>query len=57
MIVQVRKESQAKCTDINPNIAKTGTIQSQGAKGEAVVFYCKPLARPDQRWKLVLPNP
>jgi hypothetical protein len=32
---------------IDPNVAKAGAIQSQGAKGAAVVFYCKPLATPD----------
>jgi len=32
---------------IIPNVAKAGAIQSQGAKGAAVVFYCNPLATPD----------
>jgi hypothetical protein len=32
---------------INPNVAKAGAIQSQGAKGAAVVIYCNPLATPD----------
>ena len=32
---------------IYPNVAKAGAIQSQGAKGAAVVFYCNPLATPD----------
>jgi len=31
----------------NPNVAKAGAIQSQGAKGAAVVIYCNPLATPD----------
>ncbi len=30
-----------------PNVAKVGGLQSQDAKGEAVVGYCKPLATPD----------
>jgi len=29
---------------INPNVAKAGGIQSQGAKGVAVEIYCNPLA-------------
>ena len=29
---------------LNPNVAKAGGLQSQGAKGEAVVDYCEPLA-------------
>jgi hypothetical protein len=32
---------------LNPNVAKAGGLQSQGAKGDAVVGYCKPLATPD----------
>jgi hypothetical protein len=32
---------------MNPNVAKTGAIQSQGAKGASVVVYCKSLATPD----------
>ena len=32
---------------INPNVAKAGGIQSQGAKGEAVALYCDPLATLD----------
>jgi putative N6-adenine-specific DNA methylase len=31
----------------DPNVAKAGAIQSQGAKGAAVVIYCNPLATPD----------
>jgi hypothetical protein len=34
---------------INPNVAKAGGLQSQGAKGAAVVVYCKPLATPDMK--------
>ena len=30
-----------------PQCSKAGGIQSQGAKGAAVVVYCKPLATPD----------
>jgi hypothetical protein len=32
---------------VYPNVAKAGAIQSQGAKGDAVVIYCNPLATPD----------
>ncbi len=32
---------------INPSVAKVGGLQSQGAKGKAVVCYCEPLATPD----------
>ncbi len=32
---------------MNPNVAKVGGLHSQGAKGAAVVGYCKPLATPD----------
>jgi hypothetical protein len=32
---------------VHPNVAKVGGLQSQGAKGEAVVDYCEPLATPD----------
>jgi hypothetical protein len=32
---------------MNPIVAKAGELQSQGAKGEAVVGYCEPLATPD----------
>ena len=32
---------------LNPTVAKAGGIQSQGAKGAAVVIYCKPLATPE----------
>ncbi|WP_319522290.1 hypothetical protein [uncultured Desulfosarcina sp.] len=32
---------------VNPSVAKAGGSQSQGAKGEAVVVYCNPLATPD----------
>ena len=32
---------------LNPNVAKAGGVQSQGAKGEAVALYCDPLATPD----------
>jgi hypothetical protein len=31
----------------HPNVAKAGGLESQGAKGAAVVVYCKPLATPD----------
>jgi hypothetical protein len=31
----------------NPNVAKAGGFQSQGAEGAVVVSYCKPLATPD----------
>jgi len=31
----------------NPNVAKVGGLRSQGARGEAVVIYCEPLATPD----------
>jgi hypothetical protein len=34
-------------TSIDPSVAKVGGPQSQGAKGEAVVDYCDPLATPD----------
>jgi hypothetical protein len=34
---------------ITPNVAKAGGLQSQGAKGAAVVVYCKPLATPDMK--------
>jgi len=30
-----------------PNVAKVGRLQSQGAKGEAVVVYCEPFATQD----------
>jgi len=30
-----------------PNVAKAGGLQSQGVKGEAVVFYCEPFATQD----------
>ena len=32
---------------LNPSVAKAGGVQSQGAKGEAVVIYCDPLATQD----------
>jgi len=32
---------------VNTNVAKAGAIQSQDAKGAAVVIYCNPLATPD----------
>jgi len=32
---------------VNPNVAKVGRLQSQGAKGEAVVVYCEPFATQD----------
>ena len=32
---------------LNPNVAKAGGDQSQGAKGEAVVIYCDPLVTKD----------
>jgi len=32
---------------LDPSVAKAGAIQSQGAKGAAVVIYCNPLATPD----------
>jgi hypothetical protein len=32
---------------MNPNVAKAGGIQRQGAKGEAVAIYCDSLATPD----------
>ena len=31
----------------NPNVAKAGGLQSQGAEGDAVVLYCNPLATRD----------
>ena len=30
-----------------PNVAKVGGLQSQGARGEAVVAYCDPLVTKD----------
>jgi len=42
-----------RCTTlriVNPNVAKAGGLQSQGAKGAAVVDYCKPLATPDLKF-------
>jgi len=30
-----------------PSVAKVGGLQSQDAKGKAVVCYCEPLATPD----------
>ena len=32
---------------LSPSVAKVGGLQSQGARGEAVVIYCEPLATPD----------
>jgi hypothetical protein len=32
---------------MNPNVANVGGLQSQGARGEAVVIYCEPMATPD----------
>jgi len=32
---------------VNPNVAKVGGLQSQGAKGEAVVVYRESLTTPD----------
>ena len=32
---------------LNPNVAKAGGFQSQGAEGDAVVLYCNPLATRD----------
>jgi hypothetical protein len=37
---------RGKSSDSYPNIAKAGEIQSQDAKGAAVVIYCNPLATP-----------
>jgi hypothetical protein len=34
-------------SNTNPNVAKVGGRKSQGAKGEAVVCHCEPLATPD----------
>jgi len=31
----------------NPNVARIGGLQSQGAEGEAVVDYCDPSTTPD----------
>jgi hypothetical protein len=36
-----------KNIDVNPNLAKAGGLRSQGAKGEAPVCYCEPLATPN----------
>jgi len=33
--------------NLNPSVAKVGGLQSQGAKDEAVIIYCDPLATPD----------
>jgi hypothetical protein len=35
--------------NVHPNVAKAGGLQRQGAKGAAVVVYCKPLATPDMK--------
>jgi hypothetical protein len=53
-------------TLVHPDVAKVGGFQSQGAKGEAVVCYCEPLATPDleasgfpegeKRWHPIDPN-
>ena len=32
---------------VKPSVAKAGGVQSQGAKGEAAVIYCDPLATQD----------
>ena len=32
---------------VNPNVAKAGGFQSQGAEGDTVVLYCNPLATRD----------
>ena len=32
---------------MNPNVAKAGGLQSQGVKGEVVVFYLDPLTTQD----------
>jgi len=39
--------SRATISGINPNGAKAGGLQSQGAKGEVVVVYLDPLATQD----------
>jgi hypothetical protein len=36
-----------KSGNVYPSVAKAGGGQSQGAKGEAVVIYCDPLATQD----------
>jgi hypothetical protein len=41
------KTSAESGGELNPNVAKVGGLQSQGAKGAAVVVYCKPLATRD----------
>ena len=48
-----------------PYVAKVGGLQSQGAKGEAIVIYCEPLATKDlepsgfpageKRWPIIAP--
>jgi len=40
-------ESMKVFTDLNPNVAKAGGLQSQGVKGEAVIGYCDPLTTRD----------
>jgi hypothetical protein len=50
---------------VHPNVAKVGGLQSQGAKGEAIVVYCEPLATQDmelsgfpageKRWPIIGP--
>jgi len=32
---------------VTPNVVKVGRLQSQGAKGDAVVVYCEPFATQD----------
>ena len=46
-MVLVLSGPNAEQAYINPNVAKAGGFQSQGAEGDAVVLYCNPLATRD----------
>jgi hypothetical protein len=41
-----RSRTENQCF-LNPNVARAGGSQSQGARGDAVALYCDPLATLD----------
>jgi len=45
--LRIRKKGRKSANSVDPDVAKVGRLQSQGAKGEAVVVYCEPFATQD----------
>ena len=49
-LIEIKEDIISESRVFNPNVAKVGGLQIQGAKGEAIVNYCEPFGTPDLKF-------